>query len=379
MAMLNAKDLRHQFDLEPVTAMKQFEANLESGQLTLEHVSIKGLAKAFLGDDVIQAMEDRKSGGMLLREANSAVDTSLFSNITGQFLFNTVKKSYGLWADISNLLATTRPTKILNGERIPGIGGIGDEAEIVGEGQPYPEVGPNEEYVLIPPLVKRGFIVSVTREILIADLTGILIQACSDTAKWLGVNRMKRVIDVAVGVTNTYNRNGTATNTYLTSGAYINNQANTLVDWTDFENAMLLFDAITDPNTSEPIMWGGQMTALVPTALSLTTNRIVNATQIRFNDGASNTTATYGSNPINGQPINIVTSPYVKLRTGSASTWFFGNFKDAFGYSEAWGIETQQAPAQNLAQFERDIEQRYKVSEMGAAFVMEPRLVTKNT
>lgn len=379
MAFLNAKDLRREYDLDPKSCIQRLSEAMDRREITLDVVSIRDLAEGFLGEDIVRAMENRKSGGMLFREANSAVDTTAFSNITGQLLVNRVKDEYKLWTDISDALCTTSQTKILNGEKIPGIGGIGDEAEVVDEARPYPEVGLSEEYVLIPPLEKRGFIVSVTREIIIADLTGQLLRQAGRGGEWLGINKMKRIIDVAVGATNTYNRNGTATNTYLTSGAYINSAGNTMVDWTDFENAMLLFDAITDPNTGEPIMWGGELTALVPTALAMTTARVVNATDIRFGDGASNTTATYGKNPLSGQQIAIVTNPYVKLRSGSASTWFFGNFKRAFGYAEAWGIETSQAPATGAANFERDIEQRYKVSEMGVAFVEEPRLVIKNT
>ena len=56
-----------------------------------------------------------------------------------------------------------------------GIGGVGDKAEIVKEGEPYPMVGVNEEFVDTPATVRRGYIVPVTKDIVIADRTGFEI------------------------------------------------------------------------------------------------------------------------------------------------------------------------------------------------------------
>lgn len=381
--MLNYRSLKEQYDADPAHCCRELGAAIEGRQLNGRDFSIRELAEAFLGESVVRAMEPRrKSGGMRLLEAASAVDTSAFSNVNGQIIYSMVKEQFNLADNVTEALCTTTQTTILDGEKIPGVGGIGDEAEVVDEAQPYPTVGVSEEYIQTPPLKKRGFIVPVTREIIVADKTGRIVKTCSDTAKWLALNKMKRVLDVVFGVVNNYKRNGTAYNTFLTSGAYINQHANPLVDWTDVENAELLFDAMTDPNTGEPIgagMLGMAMTMIVPTALRRTAARFVNATEIRFGDGASGTTATYGKNPLDGTNIGIVSSPYVKARTGSASTWFYGSPKDAFVYMEAWGVETQQAPSNAEADFERDIKLQYKVSEMGAAGVLEPRYVTKNT
>lgn len=380
--MLNYRSLKGQYDADPAHCIRELGEAIASGQIKPKEFSIRELAEEFLGEDVVRRMERRKGGGLTLLEAASAVDTSAFSNVNGQIIYSTVKKEFDL-ADVAvDALATTVPTVFLDGEKIPGVSGIGDEAEIVDEGQPFPTVGLSEEYIQTPPLKKRGFIVPVTREVIVADRTGLILKRCADGAKWLALNKLKRLLDQVFGVVNNYKRNGTALNTYLTSGAYINSQANTLVDWTDVENAELLFDAMTDPNTGEPIganMLGKPMVAIVPTALHRTSRRIVNATETRFGDGASNTTATYGENPLNGTQIQVLSSPYVKARTGSASTWFYGSPKDAFSYMQAWAVETEQAPANSEADFERDIKQRYKVSEMGVPATVEPRYMTKNT
>lgn len=354
-----------------------------------DDVSVRDLFEAYVpdGTEVLRRMRPGVGGGLTLLEASNAVDTSVFSAITGQLIFTKIKDEYQLATLLADQLVTTMPTSFIEGEKIPGIGGIGDEAEIIEEGYPYPLAGIGPEYIEAPPTKKRGFIVPVTREIIIADRTGVLLARAGDGGKWMGVNKEKRVIDVAVGVINNYKRNGTSTNTYLTAGAYINQQANSLVagDWTKIENAELLFDAMLDPNTGEPIgISPGGYTLLVPTALRMTALRIANATEVRYGDGASNTSAYYMGNPLSDRPsgsggIAVMSSPYVKARTGSATTWFYGQPKEAFTYSEVWGIETSQAPANNEKDFNNDIQQQYKVSERGVAWTNEPRRMTKNT
>ena len=384
----NAAALHAEYQRNPRQTHAYIAEAVESRQLTLNDISIRDLAEAFLGESVVRAMEPhRKSGGWTLREAAGAVDTTAFSNITGQIIYLDVKQEYQLAAMLADMLCRTRQSPFPYGERVPGVGGIGDQAEVVQEGMPYPTVGLNEEYIDYPAPSKRGFIVPITREITVYDRTGVLKDRASKGAKWLGLNKEKRVLDTVFGVTNSYKRNGTALNTYLTSGAYINNQANTLVDWTDIENAELLFDAMTDPNTGEPLGWQGDMTLIVPSALKMTAHRIARATSIRFNDAASNTTAAYGQNPVDvaqgrlsqSAGVNVLSTQYVKSRTGSASTWFYGRPQLAFVYNEVWGIESSCAPTGTQAQFERDIEIQHKVSEFGTPGVEEPRFMTKNT
>jgi hypothetical protein len=115
----------------------------------------------------------------------------------------------------------------------------------------------------------------------------------------------------------------------------------------------------------------------VPTALLFTARRIINAVEIRFGDGASSTTQTVAANPATG--FSILSSPYVKARTGSASTWFIGDPLRAFRYMENWPITAVEAPANSEVEFTHDIVQRFKVSERGAAAVIEPRYMVKCT
>ena len=228
-------------------------------------------------------------------------------------------------------MVTSIPTQF-NGEKIPGIGRIGDEAEAIGEGNVYPTVGFSEEYIETPETTKRGFIVPVTKEAVFFDRTGLVLQRAAEVAYWLGQNKEKRVLDVVLGVTNNYKRNGVAGDTYLAAGDYVNVKAtNALADWTDVEAAELLFDAMTDPSTGEPIIVAAN-TLIVPTALKHTARRIVRATEVR-----------HGTDPVTISAstlddYRILTSPLVKQRTSSDTTWFVGDPARAFAYMENWPI-----------------------------------------
>jgi hypothetical protein len=359
---------------------------MKKGYIKPEELSVRDLFEAMHedGTELLREIGQSKAGGRSLMEAAQAVDTQAFTGIIGQIVFNKVKEAYSdaefLWPE----LCETMNSQFLDGERIPGIGRIGDKAEVVAEGDTYPNVGLNEEYIDTPPTRKRGMIVPVTREIIVADRTGMLLKAAAETGHWCGLNKEKRVIDVVVGNQNFYKRNLTSTNTYLTSGAYVNSQTGNALDgqgneWRALEKADLLFDAITDPNTGEPIIVSPDA-LIVPTALKRTAERIINATGVQTVDMRPNaaTIRTESGNPYGGKGIKILSSPYVKQRSGSATKWFYGAPKKAFLYVQIWDIETLQAAANSEMEFTADIWMRYKVSERGVATTQEPRFMTQN-
>ncbi|MCR9120595.1 MAG: hypothetical protein NXI22_26980, partial [bacterium] len=85
------------------------------------------------------------------------------------------------------------------------------------------------------------------------------------------------------------------------------------------------------------------------------------------------------ANPLAGESYPVVSSQYVKQRTGSDTTWFIGEPKKAFKYMENWPITTVQAPANSHDEFHRDIVVQYKTSERGAPAVLDPRYMVKCT
>jgi hypothetical protein len=380
MRALNYRQLKRFYDLDPRRTCEDLLEGIQAGHLKLEELSLRGLFESLVEDgrELIGLLDPRQSGGTSLVEAAGAVDTSAFSNITGQIVYSKALEAFRDPAFLWPQLVETVPT-VLSGEKIPGLGRMGDQAELIAEGQPYPLAGLSEEYVETPETEKRGFIVPVTKEAIFFDRTGLVLRRAAEVARWLGVNKEKRVLDVVLGVDNPYKRNGTTGDTYLSSGDYVNIKAsNALVDWTDIEAAELLLDAMTDPNTGEPISVMPN-TLIVPSALKHTARRIVRAVSVQHvdNQAAASTIRTSAANPLDDY--RILTSPYVKQATGSNSTWFVGEPRRAFAYMENWPITVTQAPDNSEADFTCDIVARFKVSERGAAAVLEPRRMVKCT
>jgi hypothetical protein len=59
--------------------------------------------------------------------------------------------------------------------------------------------------------------------------------------------------------------------------------------------------------------------------------------------------------------------------------WFIGDFRRAFAYMENWPITISVSPPGSEAEFSQDIVVRFKVSERGAAAVINPRYIVKST
>jgi hypothetical protein len=135
---------------------------------------------------------------------------------------------------------------------------------------------------------------------------------------------------------------------------------------------------MSDPNTGEPISVMPN-TIIVPTALKHTARRIVRAVSVEHvdNQAAAATVRTLSASVIDDY--RILTSPYVKQATSSDSTWFVGEPRRAFAYMENWPLTVTQAPDNSEADFTHDIVARFKVSERGAAAVLEPRRMVKCT
>jgi hypothetical protein len=188
------------------------------------------------------------------------------------------------------------------------------------------------------------------------------------------VNREKRILDVVCGIATVYRRNGGAAQATYASDNTVT--TNALADYTDIDAVDQKFNALTDPTSGEPIAISPDV-LLVPKALQNTAFRIVNSTLIRQTTSSTIETETPG-NSLN-QPVRVISGQYVKQRTSSDTTWFYGQPKKAFAYMENWPLRLEQAPANSEASFERDIVARFKVSERGAAAVMDRLYMAKST
>lgn len=356
------------------------------GGLKAEEFSVRDLACHLVdnGREWVESLDPRNDEQIVL-EAGGAVDTTAFSNITGQIVYSKILEAYQNEAFVFSSLIPNVPTRF-NGEKIPGVARLGDKAEQVNEGMPYPNYGFGEEYIETPITTKHGFIVPVTREAIFFDRTNLVLSRASEVGEFLGLHKEKRLTDIAVGAVNNYSRNGTASDTYQTATPWINDHQNELVDWTDIDNSEQLFADMVDPNTGEPIIVGA-MDMVVSPKYQNAALRVLGATEIRFGDTSSATgTQTLAVNPVAGRyKINVsrlmkarIVSELSETAADAAKWWLLADFKKAFAYMENWPITVVQAPQNSEAEFTQDVVLRYKASERGAAAVLDPRFSVRS-
>lgn len=354
---------RKQIKLEDVSLPLLFEALVENG-------------REMLAGFRSQATNQRQA----LMEAD-AVSSSDFANVNGQIFYNEVMAAYDLEATVFTQMIPTVQTN-LNGEKIAGIAGLGDRAEIVEEKGLYPEVGLNEDWIMTPETDKRGFKVSLTREAIFFDKTSQLMQMASNIGQYMGINREKRAIDAIIDENTTkhrYNRkNRGPIATYGDNSGthdFDNLQAsNGLVDWTDVDLAEQLLFAMVDPNTGEPITLSGAPKLICARGLAVTADRIRNATEVRHGSDP----VTLSPNPVAAK-FDVVTSAQFAARLATDTSWFYGDPSRAFRYMQNFPLSVETAPPDAQAAFERDIVWQGKTSERGQYVTIDPRRMVKST
>lgn len=363
----------------------------EPGGLKPEDFSIRDLAAYTIVDDHgepigLHTLEALCHGDRFL-EADGALNTSMFATITRQIVNTATLEGYNLPAFVlSQAVRTIRGNK--DQARITGVSmpqADGKDLE-VHEGQEYPLVGIGEEYVKTPIVTKRGAIVAVTKEAVLADDTGQIVDKARRVGDFIGLQKEKALVDYAVGaVANavTEKRIGDSaevtSNLFLTSGRWVNEQANPLQDWTDVDAAENLLTKIMMPGTGEPVMLV-ERSVLVPPQLRSTAARILNATETR--SGSDNVVV--AANPLAGLGIRLLVSPLVYRRrvaagdaeADAAGTWFFGDLTRAVAYYETWALTVEEDRTRE-ASFTHDILVRFKASERGTPVVVEPRYWSK--
>ncbi len=343
--------------------------------VNLGDFSIRKLFEACVDDgyELVQNHFDPSGGGgVRLLEATGAVNTAMFAATQGQYLYNAILRSYQMPELIGDMLVTVINSKE-SGEKIPGVSEIGDEVEVVGEGKPYPTAAVAENWIQTPETIKRGLMINLTKEVIFFDKTGQILQRAANIGRTIAINREKRILDVALGISTVYSRNGAAVE--ATYGSDNTTASNPLVDWTSVDTADTKFSEITDPDTGEPIVVTANV-MVVPIAKVNLARRIINATMTGQTTSSRETRVS--SNSLN-QNYNVLSNAYVKQRTSSDSTWFYGNPKEAFVYMQNWPLTVEQEGENGHLAFSNDIVARFKASERGAAGVLERRYMLKAT
>lgn len=387
MGAIKYRELKRRYELDGArkTTAHLSEA-LREKHLRPEDFSFRDLAETLVpgGTDWVRMMDPRSSGGVSVMEAGDGVDATAFLNITGQVIYAKIMEAYQQEAFVVSRLVETVPTR-LDGEKIPGISRVGDGATEVHPGMPYPHLGFGEDYIETPSTAKHGLIVPVTKEAIFFDRTNLILSRAAEVGEILGLNKEKRLLDLVIGATNNYKWRGSAYDTYQASAPWVNvKTSNELVDWTDVDAAEQLFADMLDPNTGEPVLVNAT-TVLVMPAYRHAAHRIFNAPEISYTSGGSDETTTTAANPLGNYQVVESRLAYRRIVAAGAAAadakkwWFLGDFRKAFAYMENWPITVTQSPVGSEADFNNDIVVRFKASERGAAAVINPRFVVKNT
>lgn len=329
-------------------------------------------------------------------EESDPVGVAVFSKIMGQFAYSQVMAAYQREDYMFSAMIPVVQTPHQNGERVPGVSRLGDQSGIVAEGNEYPRAGVSQDWMDIPPTVKRGFIVEWTKELVY--LNGVtqgvdvpIMQRLTDNAAELGYNRECRAIDAFIDENSTAHRyNRLSRGQIATYGDNSGNHdfdnlqaSNALQDWTDIDNALQLLLAMLDPNTGQPIVPNLNNLSLVVTyGLLSTANYIAKMTGIEVNAGGYATSGTL-FRTLTGNPLSVtfkpVASANLAMRMATDTSWFLGDVGRTVKCFQNWGITTTTRAGNSDPEFTRDVVGGTKVSVKDVFAVVEPRATVKCT
>ncbi len=387
---MNYTKLVEGFKLDPKAAGDGLADGLRQKHIRTDEFNATELFIECFGYDRFREYraKDNYTTAEVLKEAGPIMTTS-FQNISQQFLSATFMEAYSIPERVFTSLIPTRKTN-RKYERQAGITHVGDEADVVEEGKNYPLVGVSEDWVDTPEVRKRGMIAQITKETITFDETGLVVERVRYLGDWLGINQEDRAIDCIIDGNTTahrYNWQGTVYASYVDSPWDNLIASNALADETDLDNAYLALAAIRDPVTNRP----QNVTVkhlVVPMGLY---NKALYALapQIRATIPGFATSADPKQMAINnpvlskiGGPPQVVSTQMLNDRmtaAGIATTaWFMGDITAYAEWQEVWPTTFTTFGAMGQLEFQQDIVQQFKASQMGSYRVKNPRKMTRN-
>lgn len=300
-------------------------------------------------------------------------------------------------AFIADDLMPAMPTKMLGGQKIIGLGRVGNKAIVRKPNEATQRAGFDERYVTTPPTDERALAIDITNEAVLTDLTGDMLQKAEEVGYWVAWAKELLCLDLFLGVTNTYSYKGTSYNTYLTSGNWINKvTGNELLTWEQIQTVILTFANMTDQETGTRVVIQPD-TLLVMPAKVATARLVLDAydTEFRNSLGATQATAPTLSvrrstgNPYQGM-FNVLSSVLAYQRatdstglslssTNANIYWWAFEKGKAFKYMQVFPLTVIPAPPNSYDMIDRNIVASYFARERGIPAVIEPRKVIVST
>jgi hypothetical protein len=330
----------------------------------------------------------------LLSESNPGVGTSLFQVVTGELIGRKVIEGYEDESGfIGDKLVTVMPSRVRKA-KIAGFRALGGPTE-VHEGHPYEESTFEEKYVTSVES-KQGQILSINEELIGFDQTGEIHRRAMALGYYLRQERERTIVravtdaDAASGKF-VYRPSGAGEELYNDDGSnrnYIGTGNTTspdfdaaipLADWTDIEQALhyratQVRDDRVDGDQRPIVAPAKQL--LVPERLRGTARSIVHSTEVQL---TTETGETRIANPIHGL-VEVLSSPFIDEQgAAAASSWYIGDFRRQFVWTEIWPVQTFLQQAESEAAFDRDVVLRVKARYYGGISAVDTVFVTKVT
>ena len=330
----------------------------------------------------------------LLQESNPGVSSHLFQVVTGELIGRKVIEGYEDDAGfIGDQLVSVLPSRHRN-SRIAGFRALAGPTE-VSEGHPYEESTFEEKFVTSLES-KQGRILSINEELIAFDQTGEINRRAMALGYYLRQERERTIVravtdaDAASG-RYVYRPSGSGQALYASNGSNRNyigtgnttspdfDEAIPLTDWTDVEEvlhyrATQVRDDRIDGDQRPIVAPARQI--LVPERLRGTARSIVHSTEVHVTttDGE-----TRFANPVHNM-LEVLSSPFIDEQGGTAdSTWYLGDFRRQFVWTEIWPVQTFLQQSDGPAAFERDVVLRVKARYYGGVSAVDTVFVTKVT
>lgn len=394
--MIRAKELFKSFRADPGRTLadlrEAFQRRLEGkpGGISPREFSLRGLAEQFIVDDHGEPIGgeglEAFAAGRLLE--SGAISTSAFAAITQRIVNAAVLEGYNLPDLVLSRAVPVVTGRTATARLLAMTAPLAQNKSLaVAEGQEKPIVGVYAEYVRTPQAVKKAARVPITREAVLADDTGGVLEAARGVGELIALEKESLLVDYLCGLVpncviekRVTDSAEVASDMFLASGRWVNTQTNALADWTDIDDAENLLLSNTIPGTGQPPLLV-QRFLLVPSQLRTAAFRILNATETR--SGTSNVVAS--ANPLAPLGVTLVASPLVYSRQVAAGkaeatakgTWFYGDLSRACRYYQLWPLEVTEETNPG-ARISHDVIVEFSASENGTPVITEPRMWIRN-
>jgi hypothetical protein len=373
---INLRELRKRIELDGAErTVQHLTETLKQGDLKPDDFSIRDLAESFVpgGLTQIEQMET------LFEDA--AIP---FASLVDAVIDTKIKEAYNQEVFAVSKLVRTIPTR-LDGEKIHAFGAVAEDDLAVSVGNAYSSTGIHANYIETPNTAKHGLIIPLTKEAVFFDQTHHILERAAEVGELLAMNKEKRILDMILGIKNTYKQNGVSLHTYSNSTAHPWTNllsGNELLNWESIEAAEDIFGAMVDPISENPILIEPNAVLVMPPKRHLA-HRLFYASAVSYEDGSTSTVSTI-RNPFAKYRLVSSRLGFQQLKSqpntpNPEKIWFIGNFRKAFAYMENWGITVTKSIPGSEADFTQDVVVRFKASERGTPAVIDPRYVVKCT